>query len=186
MVTTSERRFYLNHFRVICHAIATYDDLNTLIRHLAEGTSRSFKAKGCSIMLLDERENQMVHVASYGVSEEYLAKGPILFVDKRKSSFYTGEPVFVEKMQDDSRVQYPEAAAQEGIVSMLSIPIKCRAVIIGILRIYFIEPRMPHEEDVEALSIMAELLGLVIENNGLKNFLDEVKMALESLPLRML
>ena len=34
--------------------------------------------------------------------------------------------------------------------------------------------------------VMAEHLGLVIENNGLKNFLDGVKSALESLPPRML
>jgi hypothetical protein len=33
---------------------------------------------------------------------------------------------------------------------------------------------------------MAEQLGLVIENNGLKNFLEGVKIALESLPQRML
>ena len=94
--------------------------------------------------------------------------------------------MFVENMQDDSRVQYPGAAAKEGIVSMLSIPIKCRKTIIGILRIYHGEPWILHEEDVDSLCVLTELLGLVIENNGLKNFLDQVKVALESLPLRML
>jgi len=33
---------------------------------------------------------------------------------------------------------------------------------------------------------LAELLGLVIENNGLRNFFERVRSALESLPLRML
>jgi hypothetical protein len=54
-----ERKFYLEHFRAISHAISTYEDLNVLTNHLAEGTSRRFKAKGCSIMLLDERDNQL-------------------------------------------------------------------------------------------------------------------------------
>jgi len=61
-----DRRYYLKHFKAISHAISTYEDLNTLINHLAEGTSRAFKAKGCSIMLLDERENQLFHVMHGG------------------------------------------------------------------------------------------------------------------------
>ncbi|MGD8883861.1 MAG: GAF domain-containing protein [Desulfobacterales bacterium] len=181
----SERKFYLQHFRAISHAISTYEDLNVLTDHLAEGTSRRFKAKGCSIMLLDERDNQLYHVSSYGLSEEYLYKGPVVMEDKH-CAISKGEPVFVEDMQNDSRVQYPEAAAKEGIMSMLSIPIKCREAVIGVIRIYHGEPRNMHEDDIESLCVMSEHLGLVIENNGLKNFLDGVKIALESLPPRML
>ncbi|MBW1800097.1 MAG: GAF domain-containing protein [Deltaproteobacteria bacterium] len=182
----SERRFYLRHFKAISHAIATYEDLNTLINHLAEGTCRTFEGKGCSIMLLEERENRLIHVASYGISEEYLQKGPVQWVDSKQSAFISGKPAFVEDMQNDPRIQYPKAAAREGFVSMLSIPIKSREAIIGVIRIYFDESRPLHEEDVDSLCVLTELLGLVIENNGLKNFLDHVKMALENLPVRLL
>ena len=180
-----ERKLYLGHFRAICHAISTYEDLNVLTNHLAEGTSRRFKAKGCSIMLLDERDDQLYPVSSYGISEDYLTKGPI-FMDDKHSAIRKGEPVLVEDMQNDPRVQYPEAAAREGIISMLSIPIKCREAIIGVIRIYQGKPRLIHEEDIETLCVMSEHLGLVIENNGLKNFLDGVKTALENLPPRLL
>ena len=116
-----ERKFYLRHFKAISHAISTYDDLNVLTNHLAEGTSRRFKARGCCIMLTDERDHQLYSVSSYGISEEYLNKGPI-FWDHKHSAIHKGEPVFVEDMQNDQRIQYPEAAAKEGIVSMVSIP----------------------------------------------------------------
>jgi len=180
-----ERRFYLKEFKAISHALSTYEDLNTLIRHLAEGTGRTFKAKGCSIMLLDERENQLFHVSSYGLSDEYINKGPVL-VEAENCAICTGEPVFIEDMQNSSLVQYPKAAAEEGIVSMLSIPIKSRLSIIGVLRIYDEKARNFHKEDVDALCVLSEHLGLVIETNGLKNFLDDVKGALASLPLRFL
>lgn len=180
-----DRRFYLREFKAISHAVSTYEDLNTLIRHLTEGTGRAFKAKGCGIMLLDERENQLFHMSSYGLSEEYIRKGPVL-VEREHSAVCTGEPVFIEDMQNSPMVQYPKAAAKEGIVSMLSIPIKCREAIVGVLRIYEGELRVFHEEDIDALCILCEHLGLVIENNGLRNFLDGVKTALGSLPLRML
>ncbi len=185
MKKKAERKFYLRHFKAISHAIATYEDLNTLITHLAEGTSRRFQAKGCSILLLDEREKQLFHVASYGISEEYLRKGPIFF-NEQDSALSKGEPVFIEDMMKDPNVQYPEDARKEGIVSMLSIPIKCRTDIIGILRLYHNETWILHEEDLDSLCVLTELLGLVIENNGLKNFLGQVTLALESLPLRML
>ena len=185
MTQKTARRFYLREFKAISHAISTYEDLNVLFNHLAEGTTRSFNAKGCSIMLLDETENQLFHVGHCGISEGYLNKGPVFWDDKH-SAVSTGEPVFIEDMQNDPRVQYPEAAAKEGIISMLSIPIRCREAVVGILRIYYSEPRTIDDEDVDSLCVLTEHLGLVIENNGLKNFLDQVKMAIESLPLRML
>jgi len=180
-----ERKFYLQHFRAIAHAIATYNDLNVLINHLAEGTGRRFKAKGCCILLLDDKDRQLYHVGSYGISDEYINKGPI-FLDAKHSVLHRGEPVFIANMQTDPRVQYPQAAAQEGILSMLSIPIKCRQAVIGVIRIYHDQARRIHEEDIESLCVMSELLGLVIENNGLKNFLEGVWTSLESLPPRIL
>lgn len=180
------RKFYLKEFKAISHAISTYEDLNLLIHHLAEGAGRAFKAKGCSIFLLDDRENQLFRVANYGLSTEYGKKGPIFVTDESEAGTYTGKPVFIQDMQNDPRVQYPEAATKEGIVSMLSIPIKCRKVTIGLLRIYHAKPLVFHEEDIDALCILAEHLGLAIEFNGLNNFLDKVKTAMGSLPVRML
>lgn len=179
------RKFFLKQFKAISHAISTYEDITLLINHLSEGTSRTFEAKGCSILLLDERENELFHVSSYGISEKYLQKGPLL-VDQRYSAFVKGEPVYIENMQTDPRAQYQEAAKEEGIVSMLSVPIKYRDISIGLIRIYLGEKRAFNEDDVETLRILAEHLGLVIENNGMKNFIEKIKMAMESLPLRML
>lgn len=185
MSQESERKFYLKEFKAISHAMSTYGDLNLLINHLAEGTTKTFDAKGCSIMLFDETENQLFPVSSYGISDEYMLKGPIL-VDNNSCAFVKGEPVFIEDMKNDPRVQYPEAAEKEGITSMLSIPILFQEEPIGILRIYHRRIRIYNEEDIDALRVLAEHLGLVIEYNGLRNFLDKVEMAVDSLPARMI
>ncbi|MBW2609882.1 MAG: universal stress protein [Deltaproteobacteria bacterium] len=62
-------------------------------------------------MLLDDRENQLFPVSNYGISEKYLRKGP-LFVNDKYSAFVKGKPVYIENIQDDTRIQYPEAAAE--------------------------------------------------------------------------
>ena len=93
-----KRRFYLKEFKAISHAISTYEDLHLLINHLAEGTTRTFEAKGCCIMLFDDRENQLFTVSSCGISEEYLQKGPLL-VDEMYSAFVKGKPVLIEDLK---------------------------------------------------------------------------------------
>ncbi len=179
------RRIRLQEFKAISHAISTYDDFSLMINHFIEAIIRAFKVKGCSLLLLDESENQLFHVRSQGVSEEYLKKGAI-FVDDKYSSFVTGAPVFIEDLQNDPRIQYPDAAAKEGFVSMLSFPIKCREATVGLIRIYHDKSWALHEQDVDSFCVLAEHLGLVIENNGLKNFLDTIKAAIDGLPNRML
>lgn len=185
MSQEQEIKFHLRQFKAIIHAISTYEDLNVLMNYLAEGACRTFKTKACCIMLFDEMQKQLFRVTSCGLSEEYMAKGPVT-VDEKFPAFSTGKPFFIEDMQNDPRVQYPEAAAKEGIVSMLCIPIKCRKAAIGILRFYHSERQSFHEDDLDSLCVLMENLGVVIENNGLKNFLDQVKIGMGSLPQRLL
>jgi len=185
MSKEAERKFDLNKYKSISRAISNYEDLTLLIDHLVEGTTRTFGAKGCSIMLLDERENQLFTVSFYGISEEYKEKGPLL-IDDKYCAFIQGKPVFIEDMRKDPRIKYPEAAIKEGIVSMLSIPILFRNEAIGLIRIYRGDTRGFHQEDIDTMLVMAMHLALVIEINGLKNFVDGIHMAMESLPPRVL
>lgn len=185
MTEVIERKFYLKQFKAISNAISTYEDFNLLVNHLVEGICRTFKVKGASIMILDEMEGQLFHVSSYGISEHYLNKGPV-FVDKKYRSLVTGNVEIIKDMLNDQRIQYPDSAKEEGIVSMMAIPIKYRKNVIGEMRIYHNQPLMMHEEDVESLCVLSNQLGVVIENNGLKNFVEQIRMAIESLPPRMI
>ncbi|BBO82367.1 GAF domain-containing protein [Desulfosarcina ovata] len=179
-----QNRFHLKHFKAISLAISQYEDLDMLMNHFVEGLCLTFKIKGASVLLHDEQESQLFRVASYGVSEDYLAKGP-LFVDTKDDAFTQGRPVFINDMLSDPRVQYGDAARSEGIVAMLSFPIKCRSTVVGLIRCYHTAPITLHEEDVDSVAVLSQLLGLVIENNGLKNFVNHVQIAVSGLPLRL-
>ena len=71
------RMIRLQEFKAISHAISTYDDFPLMINHFVEAIIRAFNVKGCSLLLLDESENQLFHVRSHEVSEEYLQKGSL-------------------------------------------------------------------------------------------------------------
>ena len=179
-----QRRFYLKEFKAISRAISTYEDLNILINHFVEGICRAFKVKGAVIMLFDEVEEQLFTVSSYGLSEGYLKKGPV-FLNDQDCAFHQGEPVFVQDLESDPRVQYPEAAKAENIRALLSFPIKNRGAVVGLLRIYHSESIVLHPDDVDSITILVLHLGLLIENTGLRNFLQQVCGAMASLPPRM-
>ncbi len=185
MGTTVERRIYLKEFRVVSRAIATYEDVLLLFNHLTKLITNSFKVEGCSVMLLDERERQFFRISSYGISQEYLDKGP-LFVDDKFRVFMEGKPVFVKDVTKDPRIQYPEAAVKEGIASILTVPIKFRAVVTGILRIYSGERWELHEDDLDSFCVIGEQIGLLLEYNGLNNFFEMVKAGIDGLPPRLL
>lgn len=179
-----QRRFDLREFKAISRAVSTYEDLNILIDHFVEGFTRVFKVKGASILLYDETEKQLFRVSSFGISESYLNKGPV-FLSEEDDAFLKAAPVFVQDLQSDPRVQYPEEAKTENIKAMLSFPIKSRKSVVGLLRIYHYESIALHPEDLDSISVLALHLGLVIEDNGLRNFLQMVCGAMSNLPLRM-
>ena len=182
MKQKNERKFYLRKYRTISHAISTYENMNLLFKHLVEGVCRTFELKGGSILLYDDKEKKLFRISSYGLSDEYIAKGSI-YVDDELDAFLKGEIALYVNLKNDQRVKYLDAAIKEGIVAMLSVPIKCRNSIIGLLKCYHSEQILIHEDDIESIKVLLQQLGLIIEINGMKNFMDGIKAAMENLPL---
>ncbi|HMA66848.1 MAG TPA: GAF domain-containing protein [Desulfosalsimonadaceae bacterium] len=185
MSQAAERQLDLSEFRALSNAIATYEDFNLLVRRLVEGICRTFTIKGASIMLLDEKEGRLFRVSSCGISETYLNKGPV-FVDSCYCCLGSGKVEIVQDLQNDERIQYPEAARKEGLASLLAIPVKYKTTAVGVIRLYHTEQMQICEEDIDSLCALGSQLGVVIENNNLYNFLEQIKKAVESLPPHML
>jgi signal transduction protein with GAF and PtsI domain len=179
------RKLSLGQFKTISLAISNYEELDLLVRHFVDGMCRAFQFKGASILLYDEREKQLFHMGSSGISETYVYKGP-LFWDEEGLAGDREKPIFIDDLQGDQRVQYPAEAAAEGITAMASFPIRFQGATIGILRFYNDRAIRLHLDDMDSIRVLGHLLGLVIECHGLRNFLDGVKGAMASLPLRMM
>jgi signal transduction protein with GAF and PtsI domain len=185
MAGKPDARIQLREFKAISYAISTYEDLSVLHRHLVEGVCSAFRVKACSIKLYDDREKELFRVASCGLSRNYLKNEPII-VQGENMECLNGEVIFYEDIRKDKRVINPEAAEKEGIVSMLSVPIKYGRAVLGVLKMYHDAPWILHEDDLDAFTVFARHLGLRIEYTGLRNFFETVKAAAGSLPLRML
>jgi signal transduction histidine kinase len=153
------------HYKVlyeIAQEINSTLEVDEVLHAIVESTAKAIGAKGCSLMLLTPDRRQLIHTVAYGLSEWFLKKGPVV-VDMAVSETLRGSPVAIHDTTTDPRVQYPEQARKEGIASMLSLPLKIRGEVLGILRVYTAEPHYFSSEEIEFLSAVASLGALALE-----------------------
>jgi GAF domain-containing protein len=119
-------------------------------------------AKGCCLFLIDEQTQELGLAASTGLSREYLNKGPVKHMGALKNSLENG-PLTIHNVAEDPRIQYPEQAVAEGIVSILSVPVKMHGRVEGIIRIYSAETWDFALKDVNLLQAVAQIAGMAID-----------------------
>ena len=138
-------------------------ELKEVLGRLARSATEVMNAKGCSVRLWDKTHSILELGAAYGLSKEYLQKGP---VDADRSLIETlkGKPVSVLDVTRDPRVQYPEEAKREGIVSMIGAPLVFKEEVIGTLRIHMARPHDFSKEEEEFVSAIASTVGIAIAN----------------------
>jgi signal transduction histidine kinase len=142
---------------------ATTVGLSSLLEFICGSIRRLMGVKGVAIRMLDERTNQLALVSACGLSNTYMKKGPV-DADKSLARALRGEPHIVLDVASDPSIQYPEEAKKEGIVSMVSFPLKGREKVIGTLRLYISERREFTQKEMDFVAALASQSAIFIEN----------------------
>lgn len=125
-------------------------------------------ARACSIRLLNPETGELERAASSGLSETYWAKGPVTVTDSPLDErVLSGEVVSIFDAQTDELWQYHEAAKREGLTSVLSLPLKARDSILGVMRIYAHRRRRFTDREIDLLGAFAHSAAVGIENANL-------------------
>lgn len=138
--------------------LTTEEVFSTIVRV----TSVATKAKGCSLMLFDDKKKYLTRKATYGLSDEYLSKG-LAMVGPILDDVMKGKAIIVSDVTADPRVQHPKEAVKEGIASMLGVPLNLKDTPIGVIRIYSSKKQEFDEEVINLLSAITELSAIAIE-----------------------
>ena len=143
-----------------------------------ENIKTALDVKGCSVFLVNRKTEELEVAASFGLSDEYINKGPVSALRSIAQSLEDG-PQAIYDVSEDPRIQYPDAAKKEGIASILSVPIVAAGKVSGALRIYTSEPWEFTLEDVNFVQAMAQISGMAIEMarqyKGLKDSIEILK-----------
>jgi signal transduction histidine kinase/glycine cleavage system H lipoate-binding protein len=153
-------------------------NLEQVLQMVTRRTAEALDAKGCSIRLLDESGQVLRIAAAWGLSEQYLQKGP---VEVRQSPIdqeaLQGKPVIVLEAPLDPRFQYPEEIEREGICSVLCCPLLVRGRAIGVIRVYSAACYRYGQEEADFLMTIASEVAVAIANALAYRKLEEIDRA---------
>lgn len=140
-------------------------ELSQVLNRLVKSTAEVMGVRACSIRLLDKESKRLEPVATFGLSQAYLEKGPIdLESNPLAREVMDGKIVNVADVRHTTLLQYPNWAVQEGISSMLSAPLVGKNKTLGILRLYSEEKDHFTTDDETFLAAIAAQGSVAIEN----------------------
>ena len=160
--------------KVISHS----RDPQEVVLLTVDSIKTALDVKGCTVFLFNKSTNELEVAGSFGLSNEYIHKGPVSALKSIAQSLQEG-PIAIYDVKDDPRLQYPEEAVKEGIASILAVPIVAGGHIIGALRVYTAEPWEFTLDDVNFVQAMAHMTGMALEMaryyKGMKDSIEILK-----------
>ena len=116
-----------------------------------------------TIRLLDPSTNTFVMGAAHGLSLEYLSRSQI-DTDETMAMINSGCPVAKTDVDQDTHFSEHSLVSQEGIKSVLTLPILFQDSVIGILRLLTRRNRTFTSEEISFTMALAEQVGIAISN----------------------
>lgn len=163
-MSAKEQDFYRSLYEV-AKVINSSLDPSSVLHKIARQVTEAMELKAASIRLLDKEGKRLLLGSSYGLSKGYIRKGA---VEVTRSGLdqeaLSGKNVSIEDACSDPRFQYPEKAREEGIASLIVVPLTVDGKSIGVLRGYSGTCREFTSDEIEFLTIIANLSAIAIEN----------------------
>lgn len=154
---------FLKGLLEVSKAVNSALDVKKVLNLLVKTVTTALDIKAAAVRLLDENRHKLELVASYGLSDRYINKGPVV-TDKSITDAMMGKAVSIYDVAEAPGASYAKEAEEEGIKSILSVPINLKGNVIGIMRIYTSEPRDFSDDEITFISSLAEQAALAMEN----------------------
>lgn len=153
--TTDHRKLY-KAFRDIISVVHSSVHLEDVMDLVAWKATEILGAKGAILRLLNIDTDELEISASYGISDVYLAKGPVSHHRTITDVCRQKKVIIIEEIRTDPRVQYPQEAWSEGYRFIIDVPLSVADDVVGILRLYFTKVRHFSEIELDWIIAIAE------------------------------
>jgi signal transduction protein with GAF and PtsI domain len=139
--------------------------LDDILNVVTEMAAQTMGTAVCSIFLLDESEKYL-ELRSAEWSTAVYQHRPPLPINQGVIGLVarTGQPLYVADVRSDPRYLGQKRARDEGLVSLLSVPLSVRDRVIGVLNCYTAVPHQFSEEQRTFFLTLANQTALAIEN----------------------
>ncbi|MGC8658613.1 MAG: response regulator [Desulfomonilaceae bacterium] len=145
-------------------ALSSSLDLKKILDLICHSSRDLLKVKGTSLLIRQKDGPFFEFAASDGLSDNYVTKGALDVTRSIAEVQATGESFYVDHASFDDKLQYPEAAREEGVMSILSYPLKVRGSVIGCLRFYSADDRKFDGKEMDLIRKFSQQSAMAIEN----------------------
>ncbi len=155
--------------------------LEEILQLIVTMTAEMMGSKICSIMLVNEERQVLEIVATQSLSQAYRKKPPPK-LGESISGLVVKErtPIAVLDVRKDPRYQFQELARQEGLCSLLSVPMMVKDRAVGVINSYTSHEHEFDEGEIQILQAVANQAAVAIENTRLLQQRLEMEEALET------
>ncbi|MBN1845649.1 MAG: SpoIIE family protein phosphatase [Sedimentisphaerales bacterium] len=155
-------------------------DLAQVLEIVVKTVAQAIGADAAGLRLLEQETGELVLKATWGLSPEYIKKGPVTAGESTLNTrALRGEAIVVNDMRTDPHFQrYRTEIAREGLVSNLTLGLTYKDKGIGTLRIYQKRRRRFSPSDISiAQTVAAQSAAAIINARLYKETLEADRMA---------
>ena len=132
-------------------------NLQEILNLILEKATSTLGVKGSSLFVLEKDGKQLKSTASYGL------KGPVR-AERNVCETLRREAISIETASADPIIQFLKKVNEEGIASILSIPVLSNDKVIGIFRVHAAEGYEFSKEAITFIKEVADQVALAIQN----------------------
>jgi len=154
--------------------------LEEILQLIVTMTAQMMNSKICSIMLVDEPTKELRIAATQSLSEAYRRKPPLNIGHSISGRAVKEQrPIYVPNVTSEGGYFYRDLAKQEGLCSMLSVPMMIKDKVMGVINSYTSTFHVFSPEEVKTLQAIANQAAVAIEHTRLMEKSFEMQEALE-------
>lgn len=149
----------------ISRALVGKQSLDEILQQIVIRTADLIESKICSLMLLDEKKENLVIRATQSLSGAYRGKPPIPI-----GQSISGRAVLMREVQQSEDVTndpgygFPEIARREGLKSLLSVPMMIEDEVVGVLNCYTDRKKVFSDDEIRLVQTIANHAAIAIEH----------------------
>ncbi len=158
---------FYNAFREMSTLLHSSNKVEDILELAVWKATELLDAKGALLRILNLETKELELSAAYGLSDTYLAKGPVTRTNIINDIYSKKQAIILDDIANDPRVQYPKEALNEGIKLFLDLPLTFQDDLAGILRVFFAEYREFFDDEIDFAVSLAQLCSCAIEKTRL-------------------
>ena len=153
----------------VTKTIAQAPYLEEILQLLVNLTAQQFDYTVCTVRLLDERRNELVLRATQAPAKAYAKKRAIKLGESIAGrAISENRPIIVRDVQTEEDYIGHDLAIEQGLRSMICVPLVLQGRAVGVLSCYTSEVRDFGQDEIRALETLAKQAAVSIEHAKLQ------------------